>query len=78
MAHRLNNHLMRVVGALDVIQAHPDLTKALAPLIDMALEGAASAAVDIAKLQQVRCVETKDTPVGPALDLDRSVEASTK
>src|SRR5207248_10575726 len=74
LAHLLNNNLALAVGALELIQyrvALPDDLRGL--VVD------ASATLDVAvshirQFQQVVRVETKETPGGPSLDLERSVE----
>ena len=42
------------------------------PLLHHAAQGLEQAVQDIAQLQRVVRVATRETPVGPALDLDRS------
>lgn len=73
MAHRLNNHLTLGVGALELALADPDLPPRLRDLFLQAQEGLDRACHDLAKLQRVARVVTKPTPVGPSLDLDRSL-----
>jgi hypothetical protein len=72
MAHRLNNDLARTVCALDALAESPDLPPKARPLIDQALAGLAAAAADIRRFQSVDRVATWETPLGLALDLERS------
>ena len=74
LAHRLNNHLQGIIGVLDVLADHPGLSEESYELAHEALEQAESSARVIAQLQRVVRVETRETPVGPALDLDRSTD----
>jgi response regulator RpfG family c-di-GMP phosphodiesterase len=74
LAHRLNNHLQGIIGVLDVLADHPGLSEESYELAHEALEQAESSARVIGQLQRVVRVETRETPVGPALDLDRSTE----
>ncbi|HLH22505.1 MAG TPA: response regulator transcription factor [Chloroflexota bacterium] len=74
LAHRLNNHLQGIIGALDVLTDHPGLTGEGYELTREALQQARDSARVIAQLQRVVRVETRETPVGPALDLDRSTD----
>lgn len=75
LSHRLNNSLTLAVGSLDMIQMQCPLPDDAQEWIERAQLGLESAVRDIRKFQRVSRVETKDTPAGPALDLDRSSEA---
>jgi DNA-binding response OmpR family regulator len=75
LAHRLNNHLHGIIGVLDVLADHPGLSAESYELAREALEQAESSARVISQLQRVVRVETRETPVGPALDLDRSTDS---
>jgi DNA-binding response OmpR family regulator len=73
VAHRLNNDLTLAVGFLELLQhgsAH--LTVPQQALLADARRGLAAAVGTVEQLQQVVRVATKDTPSGPALDLERS------
>jgi DNA-binding response OmpR family regulator len=74
LAHRLNNHLHGIIGVLDVLADHPGLSDEGYDLAREALRQAEDSARVISKLQRVVRVETRETPVGPALDLDRSTD----
>jgi PAS domain S-box-containing protein len=75
LSHRLNNSLTLVVGSLDMVQDQGQLPEDAQSWIERAQLGLEIAVRDIQKFQRVKRVETKDTPAGPALDLDRSAEA---
>jgi len=73
LAHLLHNDVGLIVGALERLRHQRDLPDDL-----RALAGPAQAALDrtmahVAQMQQVVRVETKDTSLGPALDLERSL-----
>ena len=72
-AHLLNNDLAVSMGSLDLIRQSDDLAPVLAPLVDAALDGLTQAADHLAKLQRISRVETCDGPLGPRLDLARSM-----
>ena len=72
-AHLLNNDLMVTTGSLDMVSRAPDLPSSLGPLVDTALDGLTQAADHLAQLQRLTRVETRDGPLGPRLDLARSI-----
>ncbi len=74
MADCLNNELTVVGGALELVQEQGGLPPALEALVAAAGEQLVAAARHLVQLQQVVRVATKETPVGPALDLERSVQ----
>jgi PAS domain S-box-containing protein len=74
LAHLLNNNLALAVGALELIQDRVALPAELQRLVVDASATLDVAVSHIRQFQQVVRVETKQTPVGPALDLERSVE----
>jgi DNA-binding response OmpR family regulator len=75
LAHRLGNHLGTVVSVLELLELQPDaLPEGSQALLARAVPAVEGAVDDLAKLQQVVRVETRETPLGPALDLDRSTE----
>ena len=76
LAHVLNNDLALPVGALELLKEDPTLPLHLSQLVEEAGAGLASAAGHVRRLQQVVRIQTKETPVGPALDLERSAEHS--
>jgi len=73
LAHVLNNDLALPVGAIEMLQEDPELPVHLRDLVDGSAAGLNAAVEHVRRLQQVIRFERKDTPVGPALDLDRSV-----
>ena len=76
LAHVLNNDLALPVGALELLKEDPGLLPHLRQIVEEAGAGLASAAGHVRRLQQVVRIQTKETPVGPALDLERSAERS--
>ena len=76
LAHVLNNDLALPVGALELLKEDPALLPHLRQIVEEAGAGLASAAGHVRRLQQVVRIQTKETPVGPALDLERSAECS--
>jgi len=77
LAHVLNNDLALPVGALELLKEDPALLPHLRQIVEEAGAGLASAAGHVRRLQQVVRIQTKETPVGPALDLERSAERSS-
>ena len=75
LVHRLNNDLALSVGILELLRQQPDLPPGVREMLDQMAESLDVAVEHIAKFRDVVRVETKDTPVGPALDLDRSTRA---
>jgi CheY-like chemotaxis protein len=74
LAHVLNNDLALPVGALELLREDPALLPHLREIVEEAGAGLASAAGHVRRLQQVVRIQTKETPVGRALDLERSAE----
>jgi CheY-like chemotaxis protein len=72
LAHVLNNDLALPVGAMELLREDPALLPHLRQIVEEASAGLASAAGHVRRLQQVVRIQTKETPVGPALDLERS------
>jgi len=72
LAHVLNNDLALPVGAMELLREDPALLPHLRQIVEEASLGLASAAGHVRRLQQVVRIHTKETPVGPALDLERS------
>ncbi len=75
VAHRVNNHLAVVMGALELLRELTETPATVRDLVERAAEQTRLAADDIRKLQQVVRVAVRDTPGGPALDLDSSLVA---
>jgi CheY-like chemotaxis protein len=76
LAHVLNNDLALPVGAIELLRDDPALPPHLRQIVEEAGIGLASAADHVRRLQHVVRIETKETPVGPALDLERSAGRS--
>ncbi|MBX5491170.1 MAG: response regulator [Chloroflexi bacterium] len=74
MAHRVNNELAVVGAVLNLLAMQPERPAGASKLIEDAQVHLQRAAEHLQRLQRVTRVETWDTPVGPALDLARSVE----
>ncbi|MGE3268071.1 MAG: response regulator [Chloroflexota bacterium] len=72
LAHVLNNDLALPVGAMELLREDPSLQEHLRQIVEEASIGLASAAGHVRRLQQVVRIQTKDTPVGRALDLEGS------
>ena len=75
LAHLINNDLTVAVGVMELLrsQCSDDLPASLQNLVDQAAIGLGDATRHVEQLQHVARVETQDTPVGPALDLLRSL-----
>jgi PAS domain S-box-containing protein len=74
MAHLLNNALAMPVAAIDLLQQQAKVPPHLRRMVDKAATSLQDAKLCIQHFQQVVRVETKDTVVGPTLDLARSVQ----
>ncbi len=74
LAHRLNNDLALAVGTLDLLREEPAVPAALRNMVCDAAEGLAAAVRAIAQFQGLARFETKETPLGPALDIERSTQ----
>ncbi len=72
LAHRLNNNLAVAVGTIELLRADPDLPVGLHDLVDQSSEALLAADQHIRQFQQLARIQTKDTPIGPTLDLERS------
>jgi two-component system phosphate regulon response regulator PhoB len=75
LAHLINNDLTVAVGMIELLQTQHllDLPPSLRAVGDQAAAGLGDATRHIEQLQRVVRVETQDTPLGPALDLQRSL-----
>ena len=76
LAHVLNNDLALPVGAFELLADDPALPPHLREIVEGSSNGLNAAVEHVRRLQQIVRVARKDTPVGPSLDLDRSVQAS--
>jgi hypothetical protein len=72
LSHLLSNDLAMTVGWIDFLCEHPDLPAELREVVDDAAVGLERAAEHLKRLQQVNRVATRQTPLGPALDLAQS------
>jgi DNA-binding response OmpR family regulator len=73
--HLLSNDLSLAVGAIELMRLQADLGPNVLLLLRQAEAGLAAADRHLRSLQKVVRVRTKETPVGPALDLARSTAA---
>jgi PAS domain S-box-containing protein len=74
LADRLSNQLIPAYGLVEILQMREDVPADLRELARSAAAHLDEAIQDIEKLSQVVRIETHSTPIGPALDLDRSTE----
>jgi PAS domain S-box-containing protein len=74
VGHLLNNDLQVPIGLLEVLQGRPELAPAGRDMAGEALAWIETARDHVRQLQRVVRVATKDTPLGPALDLERSTQ----
>jgi GAF domain-containing protein len=72
VAHSLNNDLARVVAAAELLQVELDGQPSVAPLLGTLLSASTQAAGFVGRLQQTLRFVEHDTPVGPALDVERA------
>ena len=72
LAHRLNNDLALAVGTIDMLREEPGLGDDLQELVADAAAGLQRVGEQLKRLQQLARFQTRETPVGPALDLDLS------
>jgi DNA-binding response OmpR family regulator len=75
LAHLLNNELAIAVTSVDLLLHRHDLGADVREQMDEVATFLDAAVRHVAQFQQVERVETKSTPVGPALDLRRSTLA---
>ena len=73
VAHLLNNELAPALTVFALLQDQPDLPPDLRRLVSGAADHLGLALRSIGLLQRVVRVETRETPLGPALDLERCV-----
>ena len=76
LAHRLNNHLAVAVGTIELLQTAGGVPARLTGMVDQSARSLQLATEDIRQFQQLSRFETHETPVGQALDLDRSRQTS--
>ncbi|HET7768351.1 MAG TPA: PAS domain S-box protein [Chloroflexota bacterium] len=75
IADRVGNALVTPHIVLDVLAEDPRAAEALA-MLPRAKQGLKQAMGYLGKLQRVQRIATRETPVGPALDLDRSSDGA--
>ncbi|MCS6800967.1 MAG: PAS domain-containing protein [Dehalococcoidia bacterium] len=73
MAHLITNDITGAIGGLELLLKSPDRLDRYLPLLEGALRNLRRAAEHVQQLQAVVRVATKETAVGPALDLSRSL-----
>lgn len=78
LAHLLNNDLAVPVGALELLCEDGSLPPRLRDIVEQGRIGLNDAAEHVFRLQQLVRFETKKTPIGPALDLDRSARGAVR
>jgi DNA-binding response OmpR family regulator len=76
MSHYVSNALVAPVAAIDLLRRQGIAPAHMRGLMDEAATGLMEARQCIEQLQRVVRVTTKETVVGPALDLDRSVRSA--
>ena len=74
LAHLLSNNLLQVVDSLEALQGRPDLPPDVSGPLNQAAVRLNQAVEYVEQLQHVVRVETRETPAGLALDLQRSVQ----
>jgi DNA-binding response OmpR family regulator len=72
IVHLLSNDLALAVGAIELIRLQGGMTPNVLVLLRQVEAGLSAAERHLKSLQKVVRVRTKETPVGPALDLARS------
>jgi PAS domain S-box-containing protein len=75
VCHLLNNDLQLPVGLVDALRAHPVLPSELQPTLDDVSDWLGRAQEHLRQFQSVARLATKNTPIGPALDLQRAAGA---
>jgi GAF domain-containing protein len=74
VAHSVNNHLTRVIAAAELLQLELDGELRYAGLLSSIVEAGEEAARFVARLQQALRFVEQPTPIGPALDVEGSVD----
>jgi GAF domain-containing protein len=78
LAHRLNNDLSLPVGMVELLLQDPTLPARARGRLEQTAVGLEAAVQHISQLQQLVRFETKETPLGTSLDLDRSIRSEHK
>ncbi len=77
LSHVLNNALTLPIGTFELLMARRDVPDDARELLQAAYEDLDAAEQQIRKFHQIVRVETKQTPLGPALDLERSTRTDS-
>jgi DNA-binding response OmpR family regulator len=77
IVHLLSNDLSLAVGAIELLRMQTDPAPSALMLLRQVETGLNAADLHLRSLQKVVRVRTKETPVGPALDLARSTASSS-
>jgi len=72
LGHRLNNDLALAVGTIDMLRNETSLSDELRQLVEEAAHGLERVAEHLRQLQRLVRFQTRETPIGPSLDLERS------
>jgi DNA-binding response OmpR family regulator len=72
LADRLNNDLAGIAGVLTLVELEAGLSADLHEVLSIAVTSVDHASQVVRQLYEVTRIATHDTPVGPALDLERS------
>ena len=78
VGHLLYNDLVAAVGVIELLQVHPEVPADLRGLTQAASDSLSAMTEHIGQLQRIVRVETRDTPVGPMLDVERSTAPSVE
>jgi hypothetical protein len=70
----VNNDLQMPVSTLELLDRELEISPDLRVFLDRAKADLLAATQHVTQLQRVVRVETKDTPIGPTLDLERSTK----
>ena len=75
IAHRINNDLTGALGNISIVLlAHPNLPADLRQRLELSTAYLQRANTHLEQFQHIRRVVTRDTPGGPILDLDGSLQ----
>jgi DNA-binding response OmpR family regulator len=75
LADRLNNDLAGMAGVLGLVEMEAALSPDLREVLPVAVRSLDHASQIVTQLYEVTRIATHDTPLGPALDLERSAAA---
>ena len=74
ISHAVNSDLAIPLGIIGILVARQDLDPAVRTQVERVADSLMQTAQHVNRLHRVVRVETRDTPLGPALDLDRSIQ----